>query len=124
MAARDGGAGIGAARVLDGDEVQGVLSGSFYSPLVAADSYDKRERERERDQSEPPAGRSRGGGPHKEDKPTHYKVICISMYTKDLERLDSLVEELKARGVTKASRSALIRAALDQVDLDKVPRGM
>ena len=57
-------------------------------------------------------------------KPTHYKVICISLYTKDLERLDALVDELKARGMTKASRSALIRAALDQVDLDKVPRGM
>ena len=33
MTARDGGSGAGAAaRVLDGDEVQGVLSGSFYSP--------------------------------------------------------------------------------------------
>ena len=31
MAARDDdGAGLGAARVLDGDEVQGVLSGAFY----------------------------------------------------------------------------------------------
>jgi hypothetical protein len=58
------------------------------------------------------------------DKPTHYKVICISMYTRDLKRLDALVDDLKARGVTKANRSALIRAALDQVDLDKIPRGM
>jgi hypothetical protein len=57
-------------------------------------------------------------------RPTHYKVICISMYTRDLARMDALVEALKARGVTKANRSALIRAALDQVDLDKVPRGM
>ena len=57
-------------------------------------------------------------------KPAHYKVICISLYTKDLERLDGLVDELKARGITKANRSALIRVALDQVDLDKVPRGM
>ena len=46
------------------------------------------------------------------------------MYTKDLDRLDALVGELKSRGVTKANRSALIRAALDQIDLDKVPRGM
>ena len=31
MAARDdGGAGLGAARVLDGDEVRDVLSGAFY----------------------------------------------------------------------------------------------
>jgi len=57
-------------------------------------------------------------------KPTHYKVICISMYTKDLERLDSLVAQLKKRGLTKANRSALIRAALEQVDLDRVPRGI
>ena len=106
MTARDGGTGIGAARVLDGDEVQGVLSGSFYSP-AASGAFP---RAPERAAVQP--------------KPTHYKVICISMYTKDLERLDALVEELKARGMTKASRSALIRAALDQVDLDKVPRGV
>ena len=58
------------------------------------------------------------------EKPTHYKVICISMYNKDLGRLDSLVDELKARGLTKANRSALIRVALEQLDLDKVPKGM
>ena len=57
-------------------------------------------------------------------KPTHYKVICITMYTKDLERLDDLVTQLKKRGMTKANRSALIRAALEQVDLDRVPRGL
>jgi hypothetical protein len=98
MGARESGAGL---QVLDADEVQGVLSGSFYvdKPSVVP--------------AEPAA-----------DKPTHYKVICISIYTKDLERLDGLVDELKARGLTKANRSALIRAALDQVDLDKVPRGL
>jgi len=95
----------GAARVLDMDEVEGVLSGAFYKP------------EKDRSSRVVPAAKPQG-------KPQHYKVICISMYTKDLERLDALVDELKSRGVTKASRSALIRAALDQVDLDKVPRGM
>jgi hypothetical protein len=100
MAARDEGSGLGAARVLDADEVQGVLSGAFYTPKGAHRPV--------------PAA----------EKPTHYKVICISMYTRDLARMDALVEALKARGVTKANRSALIRAALDQVDLDKVPRGM
>jgi hypothetical protein len=104
MAARDGGAGLGAARVLDADEVQGVLSGSFYTEKPSARALRRPE----------PAV----------DKPTHYKVICISLYTKDLERLDALVDELKARGITKANRSALIRAALDQIDLDKVPRGL
>jgi hypothetical protein len=100
MAARDEGSGLGAARVLDADEVQGVLSGAFYTPKSA-----------------PRAAQA-------SEKPTHYKVICISMYTRDLARMDALVEALKARGVTKANRSALIRAALEQVDLDKIPRGM
>jgi hypothetical protein len=105
MTARDGTGASTAARILDGDEVQGVLSGAFYSPAESGAF---------------PKSAERGQAA----KPTHYKVICISMYTKDLERLDALVDELKARGMTKASRSALIRAALDQVDLDKVPRGM
>lgn len=58
------------------------------------------------------------------DKPTHYKVICISMYTDDLNRLDTMVDTLKARGLTKANRSALIRYALGEVDLDAVPKGL
>ena len=60
----------------------------------------------------------------KAEKPTHYKVICISMYTKDLKRLDDMVDTLKARGMTKANRSALIRYALGEVDLDQVPQGI
>jgi hypothetical protein len=101
MAAREEETGLGAARVLDADEVQGVLSGAFYAP-------------------DPRGSRPRKGEP----KPAHYKVICISLYNADLERLDRLVDELKARGLTKANRSALIRVALDQLDLDKVPRGL
>jgi len=89
--------------VLDGDEVQGVLSGAFYQG--------------------PPESERRLATADRV-KPTHYKVICISMYTKDLERLDELVDELKNRGITKANRSALIRVALEQLDLDKVPRGL
>jgi hypothetical protein len=112
MAARDDGAGLGAARVLDGDEVQGVLSGAFYQPQGAPDSERKPRSERGE------------GACALATKPTHYKVICISMYTKDLGRLDELVDELKSRGITKANRSALIRVALEQLDLDKVPRGM
>ena len=103
MAAREEETGLGAARVLDADEVQGVLSGAFYAPDPRAGT-----------------GRSRKGEP----KPAHYKVICISLYNRDLERLDGLVDELKARGLTKANRSALIRVALEQLDLDKVPRGL
>ena len=53
-------------------------------------------------------------------KPTHYKVICISMYTRDIEELEAKVAELKRRGWTKASKSQLIRLALSQVDLYKL----
>jgi hypothetical protein len=104
MTVRDDGAGLSGARVLDGDEVEGVLSGAFYQP--------------------PPTSRVMKRAEADKPKPTHYKVICISMYTKDLGHLDELVEKLKSRGVTKANRSALIRVALEQLDLDKVPRGL
>ena len=57
----------------------------------------------------------------KKPKPTHYKVICISLYTKDLENLESKVAELKSRGYTKANKSQLIRYALSQLDIDKLP---
>ncbi len=107
MAAREDETGLGTARVLDADEVEGVLSGSFYAPPPRAQRDGARSR---KDQQKP--------------APAHYKVICISLYTRDLDRLDGLVNELKARGITKANRSALIRVALDQLDLDKVPRGL
>jgi len=88
---------------LDREEVEGVLSSSFYAsprPITNAKPRD-------------------AGG-----KPTHYKVICISMYTDDLKRLDDMVDALKARGLTKANRSALIRFALAAVDLENVPKGL
>jgi hypothetical protein len=55
------------------------------------------------------------------EKPTHYKVICISMYTRDIEELEAKVAELKKRGWTKANKSQLIRLALSALDLDKLP---
>jgi hypothetical protein len=96
--------GNAAYQLLDRDEVEGVLSGAFYAP-----------------QSETRRAKPVAVAP---EKPTHYKVICISMYNEDLKQLDTMVDALKARGLTKANRSALIRYALSQVDLDKVPRGM
>ena len=56
-------------------------------------------------------------------KPTHYKIVCISLYTEDIARLEALVGELKGRGHTKANKSALIRYALDSVDISKMPKG-
>jgi hypothetical protein len=92
---------------LDREEVEGVLSGSFYNPVADATRLAR------------PLAKAVPS-----DKPSHYKVICISMYTDDLGKLDEMVDALKARGLTKANRSALIRHALGQVDLDKVPRGL
>ena len=54
-------------------------------------------------------------------KPTHYKVVCISLYTRDIENLEATVAELKRRGYTKANKSQLIRMALGQLDIDKLP---
>ena len=100
----DGEYGGAARALLDRDEVEGVLSGAFYSPAETV---------------EPPRS-----GTRNKPRPDHYKVICISMYTGDLERLDGMIDELKGMGITKANRSALIRHALSQVDLTKVPRGL
>jgi hypothetical protein len=88
-------------RVLRADD-QG--SGAFYAPKAPVEE---------------------DADPEKRDaKPAHYKVICISMYMDDLKRLDSMVESLKARGLTKANRSALIRYALSGVNLEQVPKGL
>ena len=86
------------------DDVDGVLTGSFYAPVGAAEPRPKR----------------LGA----DDRPAHYKVICISMYNDDLHKLDDMVRELKHRGYTKANRSALIRHALSVLEIDHVPRGM
>jgi len=92
-----------AARILDTCEVEEVLSQSYYD-------------------SKAPLART--GAQSSEPKPTHYKVICISLYTDDLERLDAMVSSLKQRGLTKANRSALIRHALNTVDLESMPKGI
>lgn len=61
--------------------------------------------------------------PRREPEPQHYKVLSISLYNDDIQRMDELVKELKNQGFTRMNRSALIRFALDQVDISKMPRG-
>lgn len=53
-----------------------------------------------------------------------YKVICISMYTSDIEELDAKVARLRARGWTNMSKSLLIRLALRKIDAEtmEIPR--
>ena len=94
-----------------------------HDPLSDADAilteeyYGRRARAIAPDASAAPRRRS----PNGHAKPTHYKVICISMYTRDIEELEAKVAELKRRGWTKANKSQLIRLALAQIDLDKLP---
>ncbi|MCB9523341.1 MAG: hypothetical protein H6702_08140 [Myxococcales bacterium] len=59
--------------------------------------------------------------PSKASKPEHYKVISISLYLDDIERLKDIVKALKAKGHTRANRSLVIREALRQLDLDEFP---
>jgi hypothetical protein len=99
------------ARVL---EPESERSGAFYPPPAAIAGG----------VGSIPAAAAAEETEKRDGKPVHYKVICISMYTDDLKRLDSMVEALKARGLTKANRSALIRYALGEVDLDRVPKGL
>ena len=80
----------------------GRLSGAFYAP-------------------DEPRAPSRGAARGR--RPAHYKVICISLYNDDLEQLDEMVDELKARGITKANRSALIRHALTRSISTRCRRG-
>lgn len=84
------------------DEADGILGEQFYGRKLAAPV--------------------RTPAPEK-PRPTHYKIVCISLYTEDIERLEALVAELKARGHTKANKSAVIRFALDTCDTSKMPKG-
>jgi hypothetical protein len=85
--------------VLDEDEVSAVLRDSFYGAKATKRSRAKAKK-----------------------KPDHYDVICISLYKEDLAQLDKMVAKLKKRGHRRISRSALIRFALDQVEIGDFPR--
>ena len=56
------------------------------------------------------------------EKPSHYKIVCLSLYLEDIEKLNSLVAELKKRGHTKANKSQVVRAALEQLDIRRIPK--
>lgn len=58
----------------------------------------------------------------KPPKPTHYRVVCFSLYERDLDLLNAQVQELKSRGMTRANASAVIRLALAQLDLNAAMR--
>jgi len=91
-------------------DTDAILSEEYYGRPTGTDTAPRARR-----------GRAGTADPTGKLRPTHYKVICISMYTQDLEELDAKVAELKRRGWTKANKSQLIRLALSQIDLDKLP---
>jgi hypothetical protein len=91
-----------------------------HDPLSDADAILTEEYYGRRARDPDDGGAPRRRSPAGHAKPTHYKVICISMYTRDIEELEAKVAELKRRGWTKASKSQLIRLALSQIDLDKL----
>lgn len=91
----------GVNEVFEEDEVSAVLRDTFYGSGGAARAKRKKKATK---------------------KPDHYDVICISLYKEDLQQLDEMVAKLKKRGHRRISRSALIRFALDQVDIRDFPR--
>jgi len=54
-------------------------------------------------------------------RPEHYKVISISLYVEDIERLKALVGGMKRGGHSRANQSMVIREALRQFDPSRVP---
>lgn len=55
-------------------------------------------------------------------RPSHYKLVCISLYNHDIQKLEQHVQILKQRGHTKANKSQVIRFAIDKVPVEKMPR--
>jgi hypothetical protein len=118
-------------QVLENDEVRSILRDGFFSPKPAAQHHAENVHE---DVPAPDESARRStSAAHRAKKPTkkaakerpdHYKVICISMYNDDLALLDRTVKELKKRGFTKANRSAVLRAAMQQFDPSKVTKGL
>lgn len=104
------------------DEVRGILAGEFYGKVSTEAGHEHEATESAR--KRPRAAKSGTQRKRKKKKAddSHYGVICISLYNDDLARLDEKVTALKASGHRKMSRSALIRYALDTVDLSKLPR--
>jgi len=51
-------------------------------------------------------------------KPSHYKLVCISLYLEDIKKLE------EGRGYTKASKSQIIRFAIDRVPIIDMPRAI
>jgi hypothetical protein len=49
----------------------------------------------------------------------NFVKLCISTYPRELDALDAKVDAAKRAGWTKASRSSLIRAAVEAYDVTR-----
>jgi hypothetical protein len=109
--------------LFEGEEVQEVLRESFYRPAQPAKVQPTKPPAKVQPKATPTSEEPRRAK-RRRAKPADvdYQVICISLYDADLAALDAKVQTLKSAGHRKMSRSALIRFALDQVDLSKLPK--
>lgn len=66
-----------------------------------------------------PAPRKKGRQPLKDGR--SWRLVTFSFYEEDVERLDKLLAEAKRRGHRRVNRSQIVRLALRQVDVSKLP---
>lgn len=112
------------AKILQNDPLssaESILRDDFYGGNKRASIQPLGESAKDRAETYEAAASEPSSKKTKKEKPTHYKVVCISLYTQDIENLEATVAELKRRGHTKANKSQLIRQALRQLDIDKLP---
>jgi hypothetical protein len=67
----------------------------------------------------PNKGRTKERRPLKEGQ--DWRLVTFSFYEDDVERLDALLNQARKLGHRKVSRSQIVRLALRQVDLSKLP---
>ena len=58
----------------------------------------------------------------REKKPIHYRLVCISLYNKDIVRLEQLLRYSRRLGYSKANKSQIIRFALSKVNVAEMPQ--
>ncbi|HLD73353.1 MAG TPA: hypothetical protein VJB34_00425 [Bdellovibrionota bacterium] len=56
------------------------------------------------------------------NKPIHYRLVCISLYNKDIVRLEQLLRYSRRLGYSKANKSQIIRFALSKVNVAEMPQ--
>jgi hypothetical protein len=63
--------------------------------------------------------KARGRQPLKDGR--NFRLVTFSFYEDDVARLDALLQQARQQGRRRASRSQIVRLALRQVDVTKLP---